>query len=103
MIYWYMHFIYVKLQRALHGKVEDDGREIENGFQRDFDGSAKVALIAIDRSMEAWIKLMQHLPDIEDEIISLLALLQRIKLTTENEFPEAGKFIRPGFDTAPVP
>ena len=70
----------------------------EHGFPKDSDGSAKIALIAIDRSIEAWIKLLQLLPDHEDAIIPLLAALQKIKKSGEAEFPDARKFVRPGFD-----
>jgi hypothetical protein len=97
-IHWYLHFIHVKFMRAIMGKIEDDGWEKENGFQKDSDGSAKIALIGIDRSMEAWTTLLQFLPDIQDDIIVLLALLQKSKRLGEAEFPNARKFIRPGFD-----
>jgi hypothetical protein len=52
-IYWYNHFIYVKLMRAVRGTLGNSA-EILEGFPKDSDGSAKVALIAIDRSMAAW-------------------------------------------------
>ena len=47
-IEWYVHFIHVKLIGAVRGKAEDDNWEAENGSQHDFDGSAKIALIAIE-------------------------------------------------------
>jgi hypothetical protein len=97
-ISWYLHFIHVKFMRALMGKAEDDGWEEANGFQKDSDGSAKIALIAIDRSIEAWITLLQLIPAAEDGILSLLALLQKSRRIAESEFPDARKFIRPGFD-----
>ncbi len=97
-IQWYVHFIHVKFMRALMGKMEDDGWEIENGFQRDYDGSAKVAMIAIDRSMQAWGLLYELMPDEDDTLLRLLAMLQKLKLLAETEFPDAQKFIRPGFD-----
>jgi hypothetical protein len=97
-IQWYVHFIHVKFMRALMGKMGNDGWEIENGFQRDYDGSAKIALIAIDRSMQAWSLLYELIPDEEDPLLRLLAMLQKLKLLAETEFPDAQKFIRPGFD-----
>jgi len=95
---WYLHFIHIKFMRALMGKMDDDGWEEANGYQKDSDGSAKIALIGIDRSIEAWTLLMQYIPAAEDEIIELLALLQKARRMAEAEFPKAHTFIRPGFD-----
>lgn len=97
-IQWYLHFIYVKFSRAISGKVEDDGWEVANGFQRDWDGSAKIALISVQRSMEAWMKLYERMPEEQENILLLLALLQRIQKLGEAEFPGAAAFKRPGFD-----
>ncbi len=96
-IQWYLHFIHVKIQRALSGKL-DKNDSIEENFQTDYNGSAKIAKIAMDRSMSAWVLLMQHLPRSEDAILKSLSLLQKIKGILENEFPDMEKFIRPGFD-----
>ncbi len=97
-IQWYEHFIHVKVMRALLGKAEDDGWENENGFPHDFDGSAKIGMIAIDRSLQAWAALYKFFPHSEDEILNWLAALQKMKSIAQAEFPEAEKFIRPGFD-----
>ncbi len=96
-ITFYLHFINVKIMRALHGKIEDR-YELPDEFPKDSDGSAKIALIAIDRSISAWGKLLKHLAQSEDEILDILVLLERLRNMTEKEFPEARKFIRPGFD-----
>ena len=73
---------------------DDDGRP----FIKDSDGSAKVALIGADRSMMAWRKLMDRLPEKESDIITLLALLQKIIRLGEEKFPSARTAIRPGLD-----
>ena len=106
-ITWYLYFIHVKFMRALMGKLEDDaclpdrqGWEEANGFQRDCDGSAKIAIIAIDKSIEAWTLMLQFMPAAEDDIIRLLAMLQKAKRLAESEFPKAKTFVRPGFDEA---
>lgn len=98
-VQWYLFFIHIKFSRALSGKIEDDGWEEKNGFQKDSDGSAKIALIATQRSFEAWLKLYELLTEEEENIIPILALLQKIKKEGEQEFPNAKFFIRPGFDT----
>ena len=97
-ITWYLHFIHIKFMRALMGKLEDDGWQEANGFQRDCDGSAKIAMIAIDKSIEAWTLMLQFIPAAEDDIIELLALLQKARRMAESEFPKARTFVRPGFD-----
>ena len=74
------------------------GEENSKHFMRDSNGSAKVALIAVDRCLLAWQKLLQYLTDAEDEIISLLALLQKIRNIGEETFPMARKFKRKGLD-----
>lgn len=97
-IQWYLAFIHVKLVRALMGKMNDDGGEESNGFQRDSDGSAKIAIIAIQRSTQAWSSLFEIIPEKEDEFLKILSLLEKIRTFAEAEFPKAGVFVRPGFD-----
>ena len=97
-ITWYLHFIHVKFMRALMGKLEDGDWQEANGFQRDCDGSAKIAMIAIDKSIEAWTSMLQFIPAAEDDIIEMLALLQKTRRMAESEFPKARTFVRPGFD-----
>ena len=97
-IQWYLFFIDAKLQRALRGKLEDDAWEEENDFQKDSDGSAKVALIAIDRSMGAWKGLYSAMPACEDTALAALSLLSQLKQKALEEFPKAMEFKRAGFD-----
>lgn len=97
-IQWYLAFIHVKLMRALMGKLSDNGWEEENSFQRDFDGSAKIALIAIERSMQAWSSLFGILPEKEDDFLKVLSMLAKIKTMVREAFPKAESFVRPGFD-----
>lgn len=96
-IRWYQHQIYVKLQRALHS-VGNEEFEILNGFPKDSDGSAKVALIGMDRSISAWGKMLKYFPHVEDNILDIVAHLERLRRRTEKEFPAARAFVRPGFD-----
>ncbi|MCI0697940.1 hypothetical protein L0337_38810 [candidate division KSB1 bacterium] len=98
-IQWYQHQIYVKLKRALlpdeFELLDDDGKP----FPKDSDGSAKVALIAMDRSIAAWGTLREHFPEKTDGILDLLVHLDRLRRKTEQYFPDARSFVRPGFDT----
>lgn len=92
-IYWYQYQIEVKLRRAFSSiELNDDISST------DMNGSAKVALIGIDRSIGAWGQLLQFFPEREKSILELLNLLERILTITENTFPAARSFIRPGFD-----
>jgi hypothetical protein len=93
-IHWYQYQIAVKTIRALSGQKE----ELEAGFPKDSDGSAKVALIGIDRSIAAWRMMQLSLPEREESIVPLILQLERLRQRLENGFPEARAFIRPGFD-----
>ena len=94
-INWYLFFINAKLQRALRGKWEGDE---QNEFQKDSDGSAKIAIIAIERSISAWTRLYELMPSAEDIALKALSLLSQLKQKTMAEFPRAMEFKRPGFD-----
>ncbi len=97
-IQWYLHFIHVKFMRALSGKADGEELDVENCFQKDSDGSAKIALIAAERSIQAWLQLNELLPNMEDDVLPILASLQYIQRLGNAEFPDSIKFIRPGFD-----
>jgi len=97
-VQWYLLFIEVKLRRAVNSYV-DEQRDGIDGTARDSDGSAKVALVAIDRSLAAWARLREHFAaEHGDAILDLLVLLERLRRSTEAKFPNARAFQRPGFD-----
>lgn len=98
---WYLVFIEVKLARAVASRV-DEAREPALGFPRDSDGSAKVALIAIDRSLGAWQRLHEYVEGERDQILALLVELERLRRLAENEFPRARLFQRAGFPDEPM-
>lgn len=97
-ITYYLHQIYVKVVRAQSGRTRSDAWFEENDFPKDSDGSAKVALIGIDRSMDAWGAFLPHLPDQEESILTMLSKLQQLRTMLESTFPDARSFKRPGFD-----
>ena len=96
-IYWYQHFIYIKLMRSVHGTLGDTPAIVEE-FPKDSDGSAKVALIAIDRSMAAWGRMYDYFPAHRDPIFAIIKHLDRLRTRVEKIFPQARNFVRPGFD-----
>ena len=94
-IQWYLFFIDAKLQRALHGKLEGDE---DNDYPKDSNGTAKIAIIAIERSIVAWSGLYELIPASEDTALNALSVLSQLKQKAMEEFPDAMQFIRPGFD-----
>jgi hypothetical protein len=96
-IRWYQHQIWVKLCRAATGAIRAAMEDLEC-MQEDADGSAKVALLGIERSIAAWATLLKHFPDHEDAIFAM-GTLKRLLRQTEAAFPHARAFRRPGFDT----
>jgi len=95
---WYQNQIYVKLMRAISGFIEEQHEPDEGTEQyaRDSDGSAKVALIGIDRSIAAWGIIHNRLPN--PGIQHIMTHLDRLRKRVESDFPDARSFIRPGFD-----
>jgi hypothetical protein len=98
-IEWYSYFIHQKLSRALMSKMQMiEWEEDLTDPQTDFNGSAKVALMATARSKDAWIKIFNLLPEQEDHFLKVLGKLEKIEKEIALEFPECHKFVRPGFD-----
>lgn len=96
-IRWYQFQIAAKTIRALTSR-QDHFETNEEIDAKDSDGSAKVALIAMDRSISAWRIMQLCLPDNANSINHLLVALERLRLGVERTFPNARDFIRPGFD-----
>ncbi len=115
-IRWYQFFVAAKVFRALMGLDDeaaddtltademfadteiDDGEELIEAGGDDSDGSAKIALIAVDRSLSAWRVMQRSLAEKADSIRPILIELERLRRTAEQIFPHARDFIRPGFD-----
>jgi len=98
-VQWYQYQIAVKTMRALSGRTEESDFDTETSDSpKDSDGSAKVALIGVDRSMTAWRLMQLAAPETEPSIIPLILQLARLRNRIETEFPEARQYIRPGFD-----
>jgi hypothetical protein len=102
----YHMLLTVKLSRALSWDEVDE--EMANDpeladMPRDQDGSAKLALILIDRSILAWAVLMVQAPEHKETALSAMLTLNRLRPAVEKAFPNAHKFVRPGFDTVKFP
>jgi hypothetical protein len=98
-IQWYQFFITAKTERALSGIIDDDGDEDWDELhdaQSDANGSAKLALMAAERSILAWTYLLESAN--ADVLKPILQKLESIRVGLEEKFPLARDFIRPGFD-----
>lgn len=99
---WYQHQIYAKLVRAISSRMEEDAGISQNPGEeaRDSDGSVKVALIGIDRSIGAWGIIRNQIPCFnKNEIRIIMTHLIKLRRKIETAFPDARIFIRPGFDS----
>jgi len=94
-IHWYQYQIAVKTMRALTSR--DDDEELDE-LTKDSDGSAKVALIGIDRSISAWRLVQLSAPERAELVVPIILQLEQLRQRTEKQFPHAREFIRPGFD-----
>ncbi|NHE59156.1 hypothetical protein [Cyclobacterium plantarum] len=96
-IRWYQPLIAAKCHRALLGKEDEYNKHFAEE-ERDYNGSAKIARIAIERSMRAWASLLGFFEEEESAIFRILASLQQAQQVLERAFPNMDHFIRPGFD-----
>jgi hypothetical protein len=122
-IRWYQFFVAAKVHRALSGidgideeafadeevlsfdfTADDDADELDDeeivarSSLIDSNGSAKIALVAIDRSIWAWQAMQMSVSEQSETIKPLLLQLERLRRNLEARFPRARDFIRPGFD-----
>jgi hypothetical protein len=96
---WFLFFIPVKIKSGLNGLLDDDGFEDDTQTsvpQSYANGTVKVALIAIERSLIAWRQLADagH----KERVAPVIDLLESIQVNLEKRFPLARDFIRPGFE-----
>jgi hypothetical protein len=97
---WDSHLIHAKVARALNGRDEyPGGAPFERSMiQSDWNGSAKVALISVQRSEPAWRVVAAATCDAGAGVLA--ASLDELRQEMNREFPRAADFRRPGFDDA---
>jgi hypothetical protein len=93
---WDATFVGAKLERALHGRDDQDNDLDDDPVQNDWNGSAKVALISLERSAAAWQVIAQSTGDAAPA--ALAGQVADLRRAVEQAFPNARSFIRPGFD-----
>ena len=91
------HFLFFKLTRALTGVLDEEWAD-PPPLEEDQDGSARAALVSLDRSIKAWQRLMELFPDDEVVMLDILEHLETLRSGTEEAFPGARGFVRPGLD-----
>ena len=92
-ISWYVHLINERVKKALFDKMnssDDDGN--------DYNGSAKICLLGIDRSIVSWSSLYEQFEETEDKVLNILLILSELRNKVEEEFPDARSFVREGLD-----
>lgn len=95
---WDCHLIAAKLHRALGGRDEAEHGWFtgDDPIQNDWNGSAKVALISLDRSIIAWNTIAVTTADAD--AVAIAERLQALRVDVDRAFPNARRFVRPGFD-----
>jgi hypothetical protein len=97
---WDAALIGAKVHRALFSRaLRIDEEEADDPVQNDANGSAKVALISLERTEAAWGLIANATGDAEAAALGRSAGTLRELLA--HEFPEAMSFTRPGFDEEP--
>jgi len=97
-IRWYQYFICAKIMRSVRGTIEEE-EERDDEFPSDSDGSAKIALIAMDRSIGAWAVIRHYDTQGAEKVVDLISFLDGLRQAVEKTFPSARLFIRPGFES----
>ncbi len=92
---WFQYSIPAKIHRALRRLACHDAEE---DWPADHEGSAKVALLGIERSHAAWLEAAHVGIASPFEIAPLIADLIWLSDELERVFPTARAFVRPGLD-----
>ena len=98
-VMWYHAFIGAKINRALFDLNDvnnEEDEEIKEIHAFDMNGSAKIGLISIRRSIDSLNNLHKNLPGYSAEIEENLVLLGKVLNIVEELFPGCMEFTRPG-------
>lgn len=96
---WYATLVPGKVYRALASAQDDE--LFDDPIQTDSNGSAKAAVLGLEASLGAMEVMRSMFPEKTDDWLGLMAHLQRTIRAIETRFPNARKFMRPGFDVMP--
>ena len=90
----FMLFVPMKMMRAL----SQVARGHRGGQQSDANGSGKAALLGLERMAHAWQALIDAQCLSAREAAPFLAEIARLRRNLDRALPDAGAFVRPGFD-----
>ena len=93
---WFHTLLPAKIYRALTGLADDVPEERD--WPPDHDGSAKVALLGIERSHAAWLQLVDSGLASRSAADTFIEDLVWLGENLERVFPRARTFVRPAFD-----
>jgi len=100
---WYAGMVSAKVDRALHGSADSGDGRGSDPVQNDWNGSAKVARLAIAESQRAWdTLLLAGQAPADAPVRRTRELLDWIDCGLASRFPDAMDFVRPGFDEPEV-
>jgi hypothetical protein len=88
-------FVAAKIHRALQGLADDDGNR---DFPPDFEGSAKIALIGLERMRAAFATIADVAYVSRESAMVFVNELTWLIAETEKAVPLARAFVRAGFD-----
>jgi hypothetical protein len=92
---WYHALLAAKVYRSLFSSTQ--AAFGDSAFQEDALASAKVALIGLDRSLDALT--VMALDGADPRLPTMETLLRRLRQGLEQRFPGARSFVRAGLDT----
>ena len=96
-ILFYNSLIFVKLSRVFYSYYSTEFEE-EDSVEDDKLISAKIAVVAIERSMAAWHFILEHFDTQSDRVVDIILHLNKIKMGIEKTIPKVLNFKRPYFD-----
>lgn len=100
-VLWFQRMLFIKTMRAVRGRIEDPDWMKDFGMdplQGDWNGTAKLCLHIVTESQEAWSAIAALMPVEAESLHAMQEALRRCEEELRREFPDAEKFIRPGFD-----
>ena len=95
----YLFSVAVNVHSCFHAALDIDGYDDPDAIidtQSYANGTAKITLIIVERSILGWTYLMNE--SNSDLLRPVIERLERIAQLLESKFPNAREFIRPGFD-----
>ncbi len=96
-IEWYKSVIASKMHRATSHFFDPLSIQTDP-IQNDRNGCAKLVLIFVENSLNAWESVRTIFPKMTDDLIDIFLILTHIRRDIQTLFPDAQKFKRPGFD-----